>query len=260
MRRDAVRRALIGAGVAVLATVIGGALMAGTAAANEKPADVDCLIPGDYLPDSLTPGTTVSVTFTVPDTCEAGVELTLASYATQSGVFVPGEPQTLVDFVNQVFPPGTHTITVDVPSPGSVGTGHPDCSVQHDNSQGRGANTSPGPYDNTCDGSASQNGVGSGQANGRPCAGCVGNADDKNPPGQYPNGSDNNAGYECDRNQGIGQTNPAHTGCSGVRGYQVDFAYGPVIPVLGDPSAPYGGYYSNGPDGGGLIDWVNGIS
>jgi hypothetical protein len=41
----------------------------------------------------------------------------------------------------------------------------------------------------------------------------VGQADNKNPPGQLPGGSDPNAGYECDRNQGIGQTNPAHTGC-----------------------------------------------
>jgi hypothetical protein len=29
-----------------------------------------------------------------------------------------------------------------------------------------------------------------------------------------PNGSDHNAGYECDRNHGIGRTNPAHTGCT----------------------------------------------
>ncbi|HEY4401026.1 MAG TPA: hypothetical protein VGO38_03240, partial [Acidimicrobiia bacterium] len=48
---------------------------------------------------------------------------------------------------------------------------------------------------------------------GQPCAGCVGKADNKNPPGQFPNGTDPNAGYECDSNNGIGQTNPAHTGC-----------------------------------------------
>ena len=30
----------------------------------------------------------------------------------------------------------------------------------------------------------------------------------------YADGTnDGNAGYECDTNQGIGQTNPAHTGC-----------------------------------------------
>ena len=70
-----------------------------------------------------------------------------------------------------------------------------------------------GPYDSTCDGSPSGNGNGGGNAVGKPCAGCVGSADDKNPKGQMPNGSDHNAGYECDRNHGIGRANPAHTGC-----------------------------------------------
>jgi hypothetical protein len=78
---------------------------------------------------------------------------------------------------------------------------------------GHGANTH-GSYDSTRDGSASQNGKGDGQANGKPCAGCVGKADNKNPKGQYPDGTDHNAGYECDRNQGVGQSNPAHTGCT----------------------------------------------
>jgi len=70
-----------------------------------------------------------------------------------------------------------------------------------------------GPYCSTRDGSPSGNGNGKGKAVGKPCAGCVGKADNKNPKGQNPNGSDHNAGYECDRNHGIGQTNPAHTGC-----------------------------------------------
>jgi hypothetical protein len=68
-------------------------------------------------------------------------------------------------------------------------------------------------YCSTRDGSPSQNGVGDGKAKGKPCAGCVGKADNKNPKGQHPDGSDRNAGYECDRNQGIGKGNPAHTGC-----------------------------------------------
>ena len=41
--------------------------------------------------------------------------------------------------------------------------------------------------------------------------GSVGNADNKNPKGQAPNGSDHNKGYECDKNKGIGNGNPAHT-------------------------------------------------
>ncbi len=71
-----------------------------------------------------------------------------------------------------------------------------------------------GPYCSTRDGSASMNGNGNGKATGKPCAGCVGKADNKNPKGQYPNGSDHNAGYECDTNHGIGRGNPAHTGCT----------------------------------------------
>ena len=59
----------------------------------------------------------------------------------------------------------------------------------------------------------SENGNGNGLALGRPCAGCVGNADDRTPPGQALDGTDGNAGYECDTNAGIGRTNPAHTGC-----------------------------------------------
>lgn len=104
------------------------------------------------------------------------------------------------------------------------GTGAPqqssalgDCNGTHLSDTGHGANTS-GSYDNTCDGSASANGNGDGAATGRPCAGCVGNADDKNPPGQAPDGSDHNNGYECDGNAGIAKTNPAHTGCSESEG------------------------------------------
>ena len=55
---------------------------------------------------------------------------------------------------------------------------------------------------------------GNGNATNQPAAGTVGQADDKNPPGQFPDGSDNNKGYECDENSGVGQTNPAHSGCS----------------------------------------------
>ena len=72
-------------------------------------------------------------------------------------------------------------------------------------------------YCSTRDGSPSENGNGNGNAVGKPCAGCVGKADNKNPPGQEnqdPAGTFPNNGYECDNNSGIGQTNPAHTGCS----------------------------------------------
>ncbi|HSE54944.1 MAG TPA: hypothetical protein VLB03_04385 [Nocardioidaceae bacterium] len=70
-----------------------------------------------------------------------------------------------------------------------------------------------GPYCSPRDGKDSKNGQGEGKAEGKPCAGCVGKADNKNPPGQMPDGTDDNKGYECDKNNGIGKTNPAHTGC-----------------------------------------------
>ena len=64
----------------------------------------------------------------------------------------------------------------------------------------------------------SRNGLGDGEAVGRPAAGSVGRADNKNPPGQEPGPEDGNSGYECDwpgerPNQGIAEGNPAHTGC-----------------------------------------------
>jgi hypothetical protein len=91
------------------------------------------------------------------------------------------------------------------------------CNQTPYDNPGNGANHS-GAYDDTCDGSASGNGNGSvnGVANavGKPCAGCVGQADEKNPPGQANDGTDANNGYECDGNSGIAKTNPAHTGCA----------------------------------------------
>ena len=71
-----------------------------------------------------------------------------------------------------------------------------------------------GPYCSTRSGLPSLNGNGGGQAVGRPPAGSVGKADNKNPQGQMPDGSDHNNGYECDGNNGIAKTNPAHTGCT----------------------------------------------
>lgn len=69
-------------------------------------------------------------------------------------------------------------------------------------------------YDSTCDGVASKAGNGSGGAGGRPCAGCVGNADYKEPKGQLNDGDhDGDAGYECDGNNGVARSNPAHTSC-----------------------------------------------
>lgn len=77
-----------------------------------------------------------------------------------------------------------------------------------------GSQSNPNPYKSTRDGSASGNGNGNGAANGKPCAGCVGRADNKNPAGQQPGPQDHNNGYECDGNHGIARGNPAHTACT----------------------------------------------
>ena len=98
-----------------------------------------------------------------------------------------------------------------------------DCGDNTDGSSadfsGNGANRH-GPYDSTCDGRISQNGQGDdAPGGGTPCAGCVGKADNKQPPGQvmeFNGQKPNDMGYECDGNQGVGahygNGNPAHTG------------------------------------------------
>ncbi|MGH2807412.1 MAG: hypothetical protein ACRDKT_09050 [Actinomycetota bacterium] len=110
--------------------------------------------------------------------------------------------------------------------PGTGDQPAPECPNEESSVNGdtdpstEGANAS-GPYNSTCDGRISQNGQGDdAPGTGTPCAGCVGNADDKNPPGQvkeWNNDKKNDMGYECDGNQGVGahygNGNPAHTGC-----------------------------------------------
>ncbi len=112
--------------------------------------------------------------------------------------------------------PGVRSDTASVAGSGEGPEGKFECDPTHGSDTGHGANTDgpDNPYHNTCEPEHEPGaGLGGGAATGQPCAGCVGNADDKNPPGQAPGGSDANAGYECDRNQGVGKENPAHTGC-----------------------------------------------
>jgi hypothetical protein len=109
---------------------------------------------------------------------------------------------------------------------------------------GQGANQS-GPYDPNGVGQPSGNGKSEDNSGKRPCAGCVGNADAKNPPGQMPGGSDGNAGYECDRNQGVGKTNPAHSGCGAAPSAP------PEQPPKQPPKQPPGGGPPEQPPGGG---------
>ena len=108
---------------------------------------------------------------------------------------------------------GSHGSAGTAGTSGNVSTPQP-ISTADANTGGANGQCPGGPYCSTRDGSPSGNGNGNGKATGKPCAGCVGKADNKNPKGQMPGGSDHNAGYECDRNHGIGRTNPAHTGCA----------------------------------------------
>ena len=108
---------------------------------------------------------------------------------------------------------GTHGTAGTAGTSGDVTQPQP-VSTADANDGGANGQCPGGPYCSTRDGSPSGNGNGGGKATGKPCAGCVGKADNKNPKGQLPGGSDNNAGYECDRNHGIGRSNPAHTGCT----------------------------------------------
>lgn len=171
-------------------------------------------------------GDHVEVTFEVPSGCQN--RLTFASFVAPAPAFDGSQldQQALFSRAAGVFGPGRHSMEIDVYGFGNT----QDCgSTSNPSATGQGGANQSGPYDSTCDGNPSQNGNGGGGAGGKPCAGCVGNADDKNPPGQQPGGNDPNAGYECDRNAGIGQGNPAHSGCENV---QIDFAYRPSTDVI----------------------------
>ncbi len=124
-------------------------------------------------------------------------------------------------------------------APGQLKQQDPPAEPQSQNeTSGTGANQS-GPYDPSGVGAPSGNGKSETNNGNRPCAGCVGNADAKNPPGQLPGGSDPNNGYECDGNQGVGKTNPAHSGCGSTT---------TTTPPSGGP--PGGGPPGGGPPGG----------
>jgi hypothetical protein len=166
-------------------------------------------------------GDHVVVTFDVPDGCEN--RMTFSSFVAPSPALDGSHlsQQAVYSRQSRVFGAGTHSLEIDVFAfPGST---VPDCAGvpvpvplvskrRDDHAIVAFAAASPGA---PCDGSRT--------SGGKPCDGCVGHADDKNPPGQFPN--DPNAGYECDRNHGIGQGNPAHSPCEN---FQVDFSYAPA--------------------------------
>lgn len=185
------------------------------------------------LRNNTRPGDEVTVTFRISNNC-SNVQVSLATYRAPEIVFIPSTAaqQELYSSATGFFSTGTHTLKVNVPTPpGTPGPNCPNSFTAPEN--GGGANTS-GPYDTTCDGAPSLNGAGDGNAEGKPCAGCVGNADNKNPQGQLPNAkNDGNNGYECDDNNGVGKSNPAHSGCTSNHFFQIDFVRGPVLATLG---------------------------
>ncbi len=188
--------------------------------------------------NKIKPGDTVTATFTRKPGC-AGTQIGIATYRTLTS---PSQAASYAEFLagQRLYASSTtrtgSKLTVKVPTIAGGTTTTAGCTNRHlatgKTYNGNGSDSASGnQYASTCDGSPSRNGNGGGDASGRPCAGCVGNADNKNPPGQDPNGTDANAGYECDSNSGVGRSNPAHTGCAGGD-FQFDLFTGPVLRTL----------------------------
>lgn len=199
---------------------------------------------GDSLAQSgARSGDTITVTYTLAPGCE-GTTVGLASYHNPAATFDYGVTQILADAQVGRAPSGTLTIKVPTVSADR------DCVVLQDAypSDGPGANTSGPPDNGAYNPTCSQ----PGRHGHQPATGSVGKADAKNPPGQAPNGSDHNAGYECDRNQGIGKGNPAHTSCA-YAGWQVDLFVGKVLTTIGPPS----NYYNPDRTPDRLVDYLN---
>ena len=158
-------RVLTKMGLALLAaagTSVALFASAGAASAND-PAPASCALANhtfSYSVNGGTPVTTkgwpqtglfvqgnvVTVTFTVPAGC-AGQQFTLAAYRAPSANAKNLSQQILDNYQSQTFGPGTYSLTATVPNspPGNTAN----CSPQHNNSNGGGANQYPGPYDST---------------------------------------------------------------------------------------------------------------
>jgi len=231
------KRFLVAAVASALASVFIVAVGPGFSAPNDKAAD--------QAADATTEETTVTETEEVTTTEEDSTYVADPDTEPGGGDDIEENASTKPDSHGHVGS-GTGTSTGSQADPGHMedtngtdglsngpGTGdepaddcpNDDSSVNGDTDPGTGGANESGPYDSTCDGRISQNGQGDdAPGKGTPCAGCVGNADDKNPPGQVMefNGKKaNDMGYECDGNQGIGahygNGNPAHTGdCDGT--------------------------------------------
>ena len=166
--------------------------------------------------------------------------LVVLVFAVSSAAEQPDDPGNSAEAPGQQNQPANPGGGNSAEAPGQVKNEAPAPETQvQAGGDGSGANQ-PGPYDPNGVGEPSGNGRSESNNGNRPCAGCVGSADDKNPPGQLPGGSDPNKGYECDENQGVGKTNPAHSGCGSTT---------TTTPPGGGP--PGGGPPGGGPPGGG---------
>ncbi len=259
----------LGAGVASLAVTAAAVGVVGTSAAAAQTVDcstnaaitsvsytvthldgtrtVTQVLSNERIAGTVRPGDVIVGTFGLNPACET-VVVSGASYWAPSAIFSDANQaqQVLFDSTTKTVTTGgratTVSLTLRIPLTATSSGG--DCPNKHNSGpkafNGNGGSADSGnQYASTCDRRASQNGKGGGSANGRPCQGCVGNADNKNPRGQAPNGGDSNKGYECDLNLGVGKGNPAHTSCS-MPNFQMEFVVGPVI-----SSFVAGGYAEN---------------
>jgi hypothetical protein len=249
-------------GVALIPTVVGAAPSvdcATAAAVNDatyRVASPDGTVTvvkelGTFETGTVRAGDVVVGTFTLNPAC-ASVVISGASYWAPSPIFSDANQrqQVLFDSTTKTVTTGgiatTISLTLRIPLSGiAFGT----CPNKHNalpmTFNGNGGTAASGnQYASTCDGRPSLNGNGNGNAAGKPCQGCVGNADNKNPKGQAPNGSDHNNGYECDGNNGVGKGNPAHSSCITAH-FQMEFVVGPVIAKFVDANGASVGYKDN---------------
>src|SRR4051812_5274007 len=200
------------------------------------------ILPNDHIAGTVRPGDVIVGTFGLDPTC-ASVTVSGASYWAPSAIFSNENEaqQVLFDGVTKTVSPSsgvtTVSLTLHIPL-NAISFSGATCPNPHNSSaqafNGNGGSaTSGNQYASTCDGRASLNGNNKGAATGEPCQGCVGNADNKNPRGQFPNGTDHNNGYECDGNHGIAKGNPAHTDCQ-LAHFQMEFVVGPFLNNFAD--------------------------
>jgi hypothetical protein len=183
-------------------------------------------------------GDHVVASFTVPKGCLN--RMTFVSFVAPNPRFDGSRLREQVQFARDsgVFGPGPHSLAIDVygfpsstlddcgaaPRPKAVvgRTGDRGAVVVFEHVDEVDGVTAGSAAGGACGSDPASVAVVYGSANGQPCAGCVGNADDTHPPGQDPGGADGNAGHECDRNHGVGDGNPAHGGC---HNFQIDLSF-----------------------------------